>query len=98
MGSETVASYFDVKLEPDAVYLGPTYGKFDYNWTNKVVVDVKVKKEAQVGTYYISLNTGKPPAHLSALWAGMFGGRYTEGGSIGMGVGRPYFRLTVTVT
>jgi len=95
--SETVASYFEVDIEPDAVYLGPTYQKFDANWTNKVTIDVKVRKEAQPGTYYLNLDTGKPPDHLTAYWRSGYGGLYTEGGAVATGVGRPYFRLTVTV-
>jgi hypothetical protein len=98
VSSQEAAGYFSINMSPSAFYIGPTYQKFDANWSNKVVVDVKVSKNAKRGAYYVDMAIGKPPANLGSYWRSKFGGLYTEGSFISTQVGRPYFRLSITVT
>jgi hypothetical protein len=83
---------FDVKINPDMFLLAPTYPWFEKNWSQKVIINVKVRN-ASKGFYSINVDAVAPPPEIEANWSNYK--LYSSAGSFG--VGEPFYRLTLEV-
>jgi len=90
--------YLEVEVDPSAIVIGPSYPVFEYEWAQKVVVEIHVKEDAPIGTYTVGVDATQVPAEKGREWSALYGGRYTEGGGFNTGMGRPYFKVLITVT
>jgi len=90
--------YLEVDVEPSAVVMGPNYPVFAYEWAQKVVVEIHVKEDTPIGTYTVGVDATQVPAEKGREWSALYGGLYTEGGGFSTGMGRPYFKVMLTVT
>ncbi|MFA6035561.1 MAG: hypothetical protein WC759_01230 [Candidatus Micrarchaeia archaeon] len=93
-----VADVADVEVEPQAIVLAPNYPVFEKGWAQKVLVKIRVKEKAPLGTYTVNLNLKSIPQDKSAEWSAKYGNQYTEGGMFQVSVDRPYFRVALTIT
>lgn len=91
---EDIKEYFEVTIEPDIILLEPTFPLFEYNWTQKVFVKIKVKNPPE-GKYLIGIDASEPPLEYSQKWFEKYGGRYTTGGIIS--IGRPPYQIEVNI-
>jgi len=87
-------SAFEVSAEPEIFLLTPTSPAFTANWTQKVVVMVKVSEAAGPGNYNIGFDVAVPPEEWAAQWREPY--TYAEP-TIRMGFGRPLFEVEVQV-
>lgn len=65
---EETKKYFDVKVNPKVILLGPTYPTFESEWTKRIMIKIRSKVETPKGYYIISLNPTKPPAEMEKKW------------------------------
>jgi len=93
---DVVKTYFNVSFEPSVFLLGPSSPIFDYNWTQKVLVHIKVSPDTPKGRYVIGVNPVAPPKEYSDRWLMKYRLKYTDA-SAGV-VGRPFFQLVVDVS
>jgi len=88
------SSALEVSVEPEIFLLAPTHPRFYGNWTQKVVVRVRVKEGAAPGTYVVGVEPERPPPDYEEKWGGAY--TYIEP-QFKMGMGRPFHRLHLTV-
>ncbi len=93
---ETVKNYFDVSIEPNVILLEPSSPIFGYNWTQKILVHIKVKPDTPKGRYAIGVNPVAPPKEYSDKWVKQYLTRYADASS-GL-AGRPFFQIVVDVS
>lgn len=93
--SADAEKYFTAVISPDLILLGPTFPRFDQNWTYKVSVKIKVSPEAPPGEYLIGVNPTFPPTEVKREWTLQHKLRYVDGGATGFD--RPYFQMLVQV-
>jgi len=91
---ESIKKYFDVTIEPDVILLEPTYPVFEYNWTQKVTVKVKIKDPPQ-GQYSIGMIVSPAPGEYSQIWSEKHGLKYTSGGFFTLN--QPIYKLDVRI-
>lgn len=70
---EKAKQYFNVKIKPDNLLLGPTFPMFwnknkENRWAHQVRLHVKISENAEPGIYIISLKTTKPPDSQINTW------------------------------
>lgn len=93
---DAVKDYFDISFEPVVFLLGPSSTIFDYNWTQKILVHVKVSPDTPEGRYVIGVNPVAPPREYSNQWTMQYRLKYADA-SAGV-VGRPFFQIVVDVS
>lgn len=94
--NDNIRNYFDVYIEPDIFLLEPTFPYFEYNWTQKITVIVKVKNNPPKGNYLIGVDTSSPPSEYSQKWSENYKGRYIEAGGI-VSIGKPFYNLEIII-
>ncbi len=94
---EVVKDYFEVTVSPDTMLLEPSFPILEYNWIQKLKVNVKVKENTPPGTYVIGINTGVPDEEFNEEMLMKYLNLYTTGGS-SVGIGRSFYQIAVTVT
>ena len=88
----TSCSNVDVKLIPDSFLLAPTYPFFERNWTQKVVMNVKVGNAVK-GFCKIGVDADRPPVEEEVQWS-----KYNLYSSAGtFGIGEPFYTLTLEI-
>lgn len=92
---DKVKDYFEVSINPSIVLLEPSSPIFGYNWTQKILVHVKIKDDAPKGRYVIGVNPVTPPKEYSNQWIKQYLLKYADASS-GL-AGRPYFRIVVDI-
>lgn len=92
-----VSKYFDVSFNNNVFLLGPTYPKFDKDWTRMVAVKVKVHVDTPKGQYVLGVDPGVPPEEIRTEWLAKYKMMYFDAASSGISIGRPHFRLIITV-
>ncbi|RLG20131.1 hypothetical protein DRN67_00820 [Candidatus Micrarchaeota archaeon] len=97
-GMMLVANYnqsaLEVSIEPSIFLLGPTHPEFHANWTEKIVVNVRVKPDAAPGEYVIGIEAEQPPEEYEEMWKDPH--TYVEP-TFKMGMGRPLHQLHITI-
>jgi len=88
------SSALEVSVGPEIFLLGPTHHTFHENWTQKVVVSVRVKEGAAPGKYVVGIEPEKPPPEYKEMWEDPY--TYAEP-LFKMGMGRPFHQLHLTV-
>ncbi len=94
--SSEAEKYFEVTITPKYTLMEPTFPIFSKNWTKKLYMKIKVKPGTPPGTYTVALDVGKPPADVENAWIKEHLAYYIGSGT-SFGVGRPMFRVFVTV-
>ncbi|MEW6328600.1 MAG: hypothetical protein AB1468_00635 [Candidatus Micrarchaeota archaeon] len=94
--SSEVAGYFEVAVTPGYTLMQPTFPVFSKDWTKKLEMKIKVKPGTPPGGYVVALDIGKPPADVEEAWIAEHLAYYVGSGTM-FGVGRPMFRVFVTV-
>lgn len=73
---EIARKCFDIQIEPKYILLPPTYPKFDYNWTQKVVARIYVNPDCPKGVYLIQVVPGDPPKEVEEEWVRLYKLKY----------------------
>lgn len=89
-------TYFDVTIEPDRLVLAPAYPAFERDWSQKVVVKIRVKEGSPIGEHLIRIRIMKPDEADERAWREQYGGRYVNAPDAVPH--RAFVRLAVDVT
>ena len=93
--SNGAEQYFDLEISETEFLLAPNYPKFEKNWANDVVLEVRPKGEAPAGIYTFSVTASTPSREKSEQWRTMHGEKYFESGFVS--TSRPLYKLMVIV-
>jgi len=79
VGMEDMSKYFTIEVVPKTILLEPSYPIFFANWTQKVVLNIRVSPDAPKGRYMVLLGPfGSVPNEQNRVWGIEYGNRYVN--------------------
>jgi len=77
VGTEDMSKYFEIEIVPKTILLEPAYPLFFGNWTQKVVLNIRVSPDTPKGRYMVILGPfGTVPEKQDREWRIEYGNRY----------------------